>query len=92
MEPYTLVAGHEDVVAAFGHWPGFDEAEVLRLILDSTRLDVDGNRFASIDLELRAWHVMDDGTGTPVFDGHRSSAIHFLFEHVYDLSLDGLNH
>lgn len=92
MGPYTLIAGYQEVLAAFGLWPSFDEAEVLRMLLDRTRVDTRGIPYPSIELELRAWHLLQSGPGEYVFDGKRSSVIHFLFEQVYDVQLGGLNH
>lgn len=92
MKPHSLIANHEAVTTRFGGWPDFTEAEVLRLLLDSTRVDEHGRRYASIELELRAWTLVRNAAGADGFDDGRSLLVHFIFERVYDVELEGLNH
>jgi Immunity protein 50 len=92
MEPFSLIAGHEEVLAVFGRWPSFHDGEIHRLLLDSTRTDGTGSRYPSIELALRGWkltpHVSDEG----FYKVECDSVVNLLFEHVYDVELDGLNH
>ena len=48
MTPHVLITGHQKVISVFGHWPGFHDGEVHRLVLDSTRRDERGARYSSI--------------------------------------------
>ena len=92
MEPLSLIAGHEEIIAVFGRWPSFHDGEVHRLTLDSTRTDQSGRRYASIELQIRGWdlteHVSDEG----FYKQDKDSVVVLLFERVYDVELDGLNH
>ena len=92
MEPFSLIAGNEEVLAVFGRWPSFHDGEIHRLLLDSTRTDENGLRYASIELALRGWnltpHVSDEG----FYKVECDSVVNLLFEHVYEVELDGLNH
>ncbi len=92
MEPFSLIAGHEEVLAVFGRWPSFHDGEVHRLLLDSTRTDESGSRYPSIELALRGWKLTPQISDEGFYKVECDSVVHFLFEHVYDLELDGLNH
>ncbi|MCA3133854.1 MAG: hypothetical protein ING70_16560 [Rhodocyclaceae bacterium] len=92
MEPFSLIAGHEEVLAVFGRWPSFHDGEVHRLLLDSTRTDERGSRYPSIELALRGWNLTSQVSDEGFYKMECDSVVNLLFEHVYDLELDGLNH
>ena len=92
MEPFSLIAGHEEVLAVFGRWPSFHDGEVHRLLLDSTRTDAKGLRYPSIELALRGWNLTAQVSDEGFYKVEGDSIVSFLFEHVYDVELDGLNH
>lgn len=92
MEPLLLVAGHEKVLAVFGRWPSFHDGEIHRLVLDSTRTDQHGRRYPSIELQLRGWNLIEQGSDEGFYKQDKDSVVSLLFEHVYDVELDGLNH
>ncbi len=92
MEPFSLIAGHEEVLAVFGRWPSFHDGEVHRLLLDSTRTDETGSRYPSIELALRGWNLTSQVSDEGFYKMECDSVVNLLFEHVYDLELDGLNH
>jgi hypothetical protein len=90
--PHTFINGHESVLARFGNWPSFHDGEVHRLVLDSTRRDPDGSRYPSIELELRGWIMTTEVTEKGFYRCESDSIVCFLFEKVYAVELDGLNH
>lgn len=92
MDPHLLIIGHEKVVSVFGRWPSFHDGEVHRLVLDSTRRDAKGARYSSIELLLRGWNLTEQVSSDGFYKQDADSVVHFLFERVYDLALDGLNH
>ena len=92
MEPFSLITGHEDVLALFGRWPSFHDGEVHRLLLDSTRTDAQGSRYPSIELALRGWNLTPNVSEAGFYNVENDSVVNLLFEHVYDVELDGLNH
>ena len=92
MEPFSLIAGHEEVLAVFGRWPSFHDGEIHRLLLDSTRTDESGSRYPSIELALRGWNLTSQVSDEGFYKVECDSVVNLLFEHVYDVELDGLNH
>ncbi len=92
MQAFSLIAGHEEVLAIFGHWPSFHDGEIHRLLLDSTRTDAEGKRYPSIEISLRGWNLTKNVSDEGFYKVECDSVVNILFEHVYDLELDGLNH
>ncbi len=92
MDPHLLITGSEKVLSAFGHWPSFHDGEVHRLVLDSTRTDAMGARFPSVELLVRGWNMTERVSSDGFYVLEADSLVHLLFEHVYDVELDGLNH
>jgi hypothetical protein len=92
MDPFSLIAGHEEVLAVFGRWPSFHDGEIHRLLLDSTRTDGSGSRYPSIELALRGWNLTSQVSDEGFYKVECDSVVNMLFEHVYEVELDGLNH
>ena len=92
MEPLSLIAGHEKVIEVFGRWPSFHDGEIHRLALDSTRRDKNGRRYASIELHIRGWNLTEQVSEEGFYKQHNDCVVGLLFEQVYDVELDGLNH
>jgi len=92
MQPFSLITGHEEVLAVFGRWPSFHDGEIHRLLLDSTRTDARGSRFPSIEVALRGWNLSEHVSDEGFYKTKADSVVSLLFEHVYDVELDGLNH
>jgi len=91
MEPYEFIEGHEKVVARFGMWPSFHDGEVHRVVLDSTSTTLTGARMGSVDIHLRGWILTGEVTDKGYYAQVHDSVVHFRFEGVFDLELDGLN-
>ena len=92
MEPHAFIEGHEKVIAIFGQWPSFHDGEIHRLLLDSTRRDLEGSRYPSIELDLRGWIMTDEVTEQGFYRCKFDSVVRLLFENVSLVELDGLNH
>jgi hypothetical protein len=77
------IPGAEDVVAWFGGWPSFHDAEVLEFTFVRK-----GTSF----LRIHTWLMTDqvDEKGYYVLDKH--AIVTFTFERVTDLELRGFNH
>jgi hypothetical protein len=92
MDAYKFIENHELVLSAFGRWPGFHDGEVYKMVLDRTRQLPDGGYYPSVDLYVRGWNMTGDVTEESLYRLENDSLVHFLFEYVSDLELDGLNH
>ena len=92
MQPFSLIAGHEEVIAVFGRWPSFHDGEIHRVLLDSTRTNESGARYPSIELALRGWNLTPQVSDEGFYKVECDSVVSLLFEDVYDVELDGLNH
>ncbi len=85
VEAHEHIDNYSLVFEMCGRWPSFHDGEVQRLVLDSTRRDAYGDRYSSIELVVRGWNKLADAA-------EWDSVVHFLFEDVTDVELDGLNH
>ena len=92
MSAYEAITNHQLVLAVFGQWPSFHDGEIHRLILDRTRRLPDGAFYPSVELFLRGWIMTSEVTEADYYKLQNDSIVHFLFEQVTDLELDGLNH
>ncbi|MCO6512675.1 MAG: hypothetical protein J5I65_17975 [Aridibacter famidurans] len=91
MEPYEFIIGHEKVTEAFGRWPSFHDAEILRVLLERGEHGKNDASSTSVELVLRAWTIKNDLTGTGPYDQDNESIVHFRFEGISDLEIGGLN-
>ena len=92
MQSFSLITGHEEVLAVFGRWPSFHDGEIHRLLLDSTRTDGKGSRYPSIEVAIRGWNLTEHVSAEGFYRTEADSVVTLLFERVYDVELDGLNH
>jgi hypothetical protein len=85
VEPYEIITDHQLVLNAFGLWPEFNEAQVHRIVLDSK-----GSLTSDIELVIRASTLSPDPENPGEYK-FRSDAllVHFLFENVHNIQLDG---
>jgi hypothetical protein len=90
--PYRAIANHALVLNAFGRWPSFHDGEVHRVVLDRMRKDQNGTFYSSVELLVRGWNMTSEVTPDGYYKCTNDSIVHFLFEEVYALELDGLNH
>jgi hypothetical protein len=89
MSAYEAIQNHQIVVETFGHWPGFHDGEVHRLILDRTRRLPTGQCYPSIELIVRGWKMTSEVTEAGHYKLEHDSIVHFLFERVTEVELEG---
>jgi hypothetical protein len=84
------ISGGEKLVAIFGYWPSFHDAEVIWLKLDR-RLD-DNGLSPTLETQIHAFETSKqvDEKGFYVLRHH--VLVHLRFQDVVDLSLEGFNH
>jgi hypothetical protein len=91
VEAVEHIAGAEQLVAVFGYWPSFHDAEVLWLRLDR-RAHGDGCYGPTLEALVHAFEM----TSEVGADGYYVLRHHVLvllrFRDVVDLRLDGFNH
>jgi Immunity protein 50 len=92
MSDFETIVNHQLVVEAFGQWPSFHDGEVHRIVLDRMRQLPSGSHYPSIELFVRGWIMTSEVTNAGFYKQEHDSIVHFLFEQVTDLELDGLNH
>lgn len=86
MQAYEFIEDHHLVTDVFGRWPSFHDAEVHRVVLAR-----EGSR-PSVELLLHGWVMTSEVTPSGHYKLEHQSLVHFRFEQVSDLQLDGLNH
>jgi hypothetical protein len=91
MEPYEAIENHELVIAAFGQWPSFHDGEVHRIVLDRMNRSASGSYIPSIELHVRCWIMTSEVTEGGFYKLEHDSIVHFLFEDIFDLELEGFN-
>lgn len=91
MNDYELIENHQLVLEHFGQWPSFHDGEVHRLVLDRMRQHQSGAYYPSIELFVRGWIMTSEVTKEGYYKLEYDSVVHFLFEEVDELELDGLN-
>jgi hypothetical protein len=92
MNAHQFIKGYEQVLKAFGHWPSFHDGEVYRVVLDRTRKTDSGDFYPSVELVIHGWNMTSEITEGGYYKLEQHHLVHFLFEHVTDFELDGLNH
>jgi hypothetical protein len=91
MEDVKLIAGAEQLVAVFGYWPSFHDAEVLWMRFDR-RSGGDGCYGPTLEALVHAFEMTSEvgADGSNVLRHH--VLVHLRFRDVVELRLDGFNH
>ncbi|MDO9433982.1 Imm50 family immunity protein [Hydrogenophaga sp.] len=85
---YEFIEGHELVLSRFGMWPSFHDGEVHRIVLDRLPKRNSALALPTLELWLRGWTMeLSEGRYVLVND----SVVHFLFEGVTEVELEGFN-
>jgi hypothetical protein len=92
MQPYEFFEGYDQVLEKFGCWPSFHDGEVHRVVLDRTQRTPTGHFVPCVEIHLRGWIMTSAVTDAGFYRLKYDSVVHFRFEDVFDLELDGLNH
>jgi hypothetical protein len=91
MEPYEFIEGHQLVLNRFGMWPSFHDGEVHRIVLDRTARSAAGPAIPKLELQIRGWIMVAEGSGSGLYKQECDSVVHFLFEDIADFELEGFN-
>jgi len=92
MQAHEFINNHHLVTEVFGRWPNFHDGEVHRLVLDRMRQLPNGSYYPSVELLVHGWSMTSEVTASGHYKLEHHSLVHFLFEQVTELRLDGLNH
>jgi len=82
-QPETFIARADLVISRFGEWPGFHDAEVMKL-----ELHREGRILL---LELKAFQMLKETDEKGYFKIQNLSLITFRFAGIEDLRLEGFN-
>ena len=90
----SLVHGREKLLAIFGRWPSFHDAEVMEIHLSRTPRGPGGKRDRRVELpaKIHTWDMTSevDETGYYILKNH--TMVTFRFSGVEELKLEGFNH
>ncbi len=90
----SLVQGSEKLLAIFGRWPSFHDAEVMECRLSRTPKAPGEKRDHGVQLlaKIHTWDMTNevDSTGYYVLKNH--TLVTFRFSGVEELKLEGFNH
>jgi hypothetical protein len=84
LKHFERIDDHHLVTAWFGCWPSFHDGEVHRITLDRTVSSA-----PSLEIDLRGWLLLKSESGELVQS--REALVHFRFEGISDLNLEGFN-
>ena len=91
MEAYEFIAEHKKLVAHFGQWPSFHDAEVHCLNLHRPAKTTTGGSIPTLELHLRGWVLKQEVSESGFYKLHGDAVIHFQFEGIFDLKIEGFN-
>ncbi len=91
MENSEAIKRNKLVVDAFGYWPDFHDAEIHWLRLDRSRETYEGYFSPCIELCIHAFEMTSEKDEKGYFKLIKHHLIHFRFNDVYDVELDGFN-
>lgn len=91
MKSYEFIAQHQMLIDHFGQWPDFHDAEVHSLTLHRPAQTTADKLIPTLELKLRCWILKDDVAATGFYTLHGDTIVHFLFEGIFDLQMEGFN-
>lgn len=91
MEPFQFIEGHERVISHFGQWPSFHDGEVHRVVLDRMSRSATGSYIPTLEVHLRGWIMTSEVSEAGPYKQQGDSVVHFLFEDIFDLEIEGFN-
>jgi hypothetical protein len=84
------IVGREKLLAIFGYWPSFHDAEVVWLNLDRGKND---ERLGpTLETQVHAFETTKEVDEKGFYVLRHHVLVHFRFQDVVDLSLEGFNH
>jgi len=95
MQPIeSLIPGSEKLLAIFGRWPSFHDAEVIQIQLSRVHAGNRSNRYEGplLFARVHTWDITNevDSTGHYVLKNH--TLVTLRFSDVRELKLEGFNH
>jgi len=91
VEAVEGIAGAEQLVAVFGYWPSFHDAEVLWLRLDR-RAHGDRCQGPTLEALVHAFEMTSEVGADGYYVLRHHVLVHLRFLDLVELRLDGLNH
>jgi hypothetical protein len=91
VEDVGRITGAERLVAAFGYWPSFHDAEVLWLRLDR-RAGGAGCYGPTLEALIHTFEITNEVGADGYYVLRHRVLIHLRFSDVVELRLDGFNH
>lgn len=85
LDTLSSISGRELLIEHLGHWPTFEDFEVLSLILDRPVVSAASN-------DLRVTFLVFDLQKAPSDPERKQGAAEFLFDDIGDLRIKGFNH
>jgi hypothetical protein len=95
MEPIeSLVQGSEKLLAIFGRWPSFHDAEVMEIRLARKPKERGEKRDQGVELSarIRTWDMTNEVDSTGYYVLKKQTLVKFRFSGVEELKLEGFNH
>jgi hypothetical protein len=92
MKAFKLIENYEVVIDAFGYWPSFHDAEIHWLKLERLTESYQGYFCPNIEFAIHCWEMTSETTEDGYFKLQKLHLVHFKFEDIYDMELDGFNH
>jgi hypothetical protein len=90
VEDVDRITGAEQLVAVFGYWPSFHNAEVLWLRLDR-RASGDGCYGPTLDALIHAFEITNETGAAGAYVLRHHVLVHLRFSDVVELRLGGFN-
>jgi Immunity protein 50 len=90
----SLVQGSEKLLAIFGRWPSFHDAEVMEIRLSRTPKGDGGKRDRRVELlaKIHTWNMTNDVDSTGYYVLKNHTLVTLRFSGVEELKLEGFNH
>jgi hypothetical protein len=92
MNAYELIENHELVLNAFGYWPSFHDAEIHWVKLERLVETYQGYSSPNIEFVIHCWEMTSETTKDGFFKLHKHHLVHFKFDDIFDMEVDGFNH
>src|SRR5205814_3621210 len=90
MDFIDRIAGAEKLIAIFGSWPAFHDAEVVWMRLDRRPQGTD--RGPTLEVLIHVFEMSGEVSPDNYYVQHNHSLVHLRFQEVVELRLEGFNH
>jgi hypothetical protein len=90
MDISDRIAGAEKLLAVFGKWPSFHDAEVVRINLD--RRSPDSEHEPILEALIHTWEMTREIDAAGFYGTRHHALVHLRFRGFDELQLEGFNH